>query len=121
MIITIQNSSPDPIYKQIFDQIKKQIICGDLKAGEKLPSIREMAKELSISIITIKRTYTDLENEKLIETVIGKGSFVSDINNELLKEKKFALLQDLIEKIVDEAKKLGISKKEIVEVLDEFY
>jgi GntR family transcriptional regulator len=80
MKIIIKNSSPDPIYKQISDQLRGLMITGELKAGDALPSIRNLAKELRISVITTKRSYEDLEREGFLETVGGKGTFVAHQN-----------------------------------------
>ena len=88
MKIIIANSSPDPIYEQISRQIKAQIISGELGEGEGLPSIRKLAKELQISVITTKRAYEELEKEGFIDTVSGKGCFVAIQNKEFLREKK---------------------------------
>ncbi len=86
MNIIIANSSPDPIYEQICQQIKNSIVKRDLTPGELLPSIRNLARELRISVITTKRAYEELEREGFIETVGGKGTFVSLHNTELLRE-----------------------------------
>ena len=88
MKIIISNASSEPIYQQIVQQIKAQIISGDLKEGDGLPSIRKLAKELHISVITTKRTYEELEKEGFIDVVGGKGTFVAIQNKELLREKK---------------------------------
>ena len=88
MRIIISNSSEDPIYEQIVKQIKNQIINGELTEQESLPSIRKLAGELSISVITTKRAYEELEREGYIDTVGGKGSFVASQNKEFLREKK---------------------------------
>jgi Predicted transcriptional regulators len=88
MNIIISNISRDPIYEQITNQVKDNIVRGNISAGELLPSIRNLAKELKISVITTKRAYEELEREGFIETVPGKGSYVSSQNKELLKEKR---------------------------------
>jgi len=115
--IIIANSSAEPIYEQITRQIKNQILTGVLSAGEALPSIRNLARELQISVITTKRAYDELEREGLIETVGGKGSFVAGQNKEYLHEKRLGLLEGKLARVVDEAKGLGITKKEVVEML----
>ena len=91
MKILILNSSRQPIYEQITDQIKSLILKAELSEGEMLPSIRNLAKELQISVITTKRAYEELEREGFIETVRGKGSFVAAQNEELLREKSLGL------------------------------
>ncbi len=117
MKIIISNSSPDPIYEQIAVQIKNQIISGELNEGEALPSIRKLAQQLQISVITTKRTYEELEKEGFIDTVGGKGCFVAMQNKELLLEKKKKIVEDKLSDAVIEAKMLGISLDELQEML----
>jgi len=117
MKIIISNASSEPIYQQIGKQIKAQIISGDLKEGEGLPSIRKLAKELQISVITTKRTYVELEKEGFIDVVAGKGTFVAIQNKELLKEKKMKSVEDLMSDTIMEAQKLGITFEELQEML----
>jgi len=117
MKIIISNASSEPIYEQIGKQIKTQIISGDLKEGEGLPSIRKLAKELQISVITTKRTYVELEKEGFIDVVAGKGTFVAIQNKELLKEKKMKSVEDLMSDAILEAQKLGITFEELQEML----
>jgi GntR family transcriptional regulator len=121
MKIIISNSSPHPIYEQINNQIKAQIIAGDLKEGDALPSIRRLAKELQISVITTKRAYDELEKEGFIDTVGGKGCFVAMQNKELLKEKKMKTIEEKMSDMVLDAKKLGIRQKELREMLTILY
>jgi len=116
MKIIISNSSPDPIYEQVTRQIKSQIISGELREGESLPSIRRLAQDLQISVITTKRAYEELEKEGFIDTVEGKGSFVAMQNKELLREKKMKI-EDKLSDAVDEAKLLGIGLAELKEML----
>ncbi|PEJ37220.1 GntR family transcriptional regulator [Bacillus pseudomycoides] len=104
MNIIISNSSPDPIYEQISKQLKQLILNGGLKGGDQLPSIRSLAKELQISVITTKRAYEELEKERYIETVAGKGTYVSVQNNELIKEQRLRLLESKAEESVQESK-----------------
>lgn len=117
MKIIISNSSDEPIYEQIARQIKEMIIKGELEEGEALPSIRGLAKDIQISVITTKRAYEELEREGFIETVQGKGSFVAVQNKELLKEKKLKIIEEKLAELVRESKLLGISYKEIEEIL----
>jgi len=121
MRILISNASPDPIYEQVTKQIKNQIISGDLSEGDPLPSIRKLAKELQISVITTKRAYEELENEGFIDTVGGKGCFVAMQNKELLREKKMKTVEERLNDSVNEAKKLGISLNDLQEMLDLLY
>jgi GntR family transcriptional regulator len=121
MKIIISNSSTDPIYEQINKQIKAQIISGDLNEGDALPSIRKLAKELQISVITTKRAYEELEKEGFVDTVGGKGCFVAMQNKELLKEKKMKTIEEKMGDTVKDAKKLGIRLKELREMLSILY
>lgn len=117
MDIIISNASDAPIYEQIREQIVSQIISGELTPGEGLPSIRLLAKELKISVITTKRAYTELERDGFIETVPGKGSFVATINQHLMKEKQLELISENMENIIKLCKRYDISKKELLEIL----
>lgn len=118
MDIIISNSSVEPIYEQIVKQLKKMILTQNLKKGEQLPSIRSLARELQISVITTKRAYEELEREGFIETVGGKGTFVAGHNKEFLKEKKLNMLENVLALAVKDAKILGINKQEFKEMLD---
>lgn len=117
MKIIISNASPNPIYTQIAEQIKNQIISGELKEGDPLPSIRKLAQELQISVITTKRAYEELEKEGFIDTVGGKGTFVAMQNKELLREKKMKIVEDRLSEAVSEAKLLDIHLDELKEML----
>ena len=121
MEIIISNSSGKPIYEQITDQVKSQIMSGQLKAGDALPSMRALAQSLRISLITTKRAYNDLEAEGFIETVAGKGSFVAAQDPELLREANLKLAEDSIRRAVEVAKRGGISKDELTEMIDILY
>jgi GntR family transcriptional regulator len=121
MKIIISNSSPDPIYEQITRQIKAQILSGSLREGESLPSIRKLAQELQISVITTKRAYEELEKEGFVDTVEGKGSFVAMQNKALLREKKMKVVEDKLAQAVDEARLLGITRAELEEMLGLLY
>ncbi|NLV88434.1 MAG: GntR family transcriptional regulator [Tissierellia bacterium] len=117
MKIIISNSSNEPIYEQISRQIKGMIIKGELAEGEALPSIRGLARDLQISVITTKRAYEELEKEGFIETMQGKGSFVAMQNKELMKEKKLKLIEEKLAEVVRESKVLGIKYEEVEEIL----
>ncbi|MBU5255913.1 GntR family transcriptional regulator [Tissierella praeacuta] len=117
MRIIISNSSNESIYEQISNQIKGMIIKGELEEGEALPSIRGLAKDLQISVITTKRAYEELEKEGFIETMQGKGSFVAMQNKELLKEKKLKIIEEKLAEVVQESKLLGLRYIEIEEML----
>ncbi len=121
MKIIISNSSPDPIYEQVTRQVKAQIISGELREGESLPSIRKLAQDLQISVITTKRAYEELEKEGFIDTVEGKGSFVAMQNKELLREKKMKIVEEKMAGAVEEARLLGINRAELEEMLGLLY
>lgn len=119
--IIISNSSQEPIYQQIVRQVKKAIIVGKLKEGEALPSIRNLARDLEISVITSKRAYEELEKEGFIETVGGKGSFVAGANYEFLREKQLNMLEKKLASVVSEAKFLKVSRADLAEMLQVLY
>lgn len=121
MNIIINNSSSISLYEQITNQIRNQIVDGTLKSQEMLPSIRGLAKELKVSIITTKRAYEELEREGYIHTVVGKGTFISNVNSERLKESAMAKMEDDLEKVVLTAKSLGLSLKQCIEILSDIY
>ena len=121
MKIIISNSSPDPIYEQVNRQIRAQIISGELLEGEALPSIRRLAQDLQISVITTKRAYEELEKEGFIDTVEGKGSFVAMQNKELLREKKMKIVVEKLAAAVEQSRLLGITRAELEEMLSLLY
>jgi len=118
MNIVIMNSSSSPIYEQIAEQIKAQIIDGSLDPGEALPSIRNLAKDLHISVITTKRAYDELEQQGFIDTVGGKGTFVADQNRELLREMRMRIVEDHLAAAIDEARKIDVGREEITAMID---
>lgn len=119
--INISNTSTIPLYEQIQTQIKSQILNGNLKSGEGLPSIRNLAKELKVSIITTKRAYEELEKEGFIETVTGKGTFVSKQNTERLKEITLYDIENKLEEIIKQAKAVGVTLEEGIEIFKSIY
>lgn len=121
MDIIISNSSGVPIYEQIEEQIKNQIMTGDLAKGEALPSMRVLAKELKISIITTKRAYEDLEKDGFIYSIMGKGSFVKGINSDIVRENMMFAIQELLETAVDKAIIGKVSYEELQEMLRLLY
>ncbi len=121
MDIIISNSSGKPIYEQIIAQIKNMILSGELKQGQPLPSMRLLAKELRISVITTKRAYEDLERDGFITTIVGKGSFVSETNTELVKEERLRRLEEYLQKAADCAKMSGIKLEELYEIMEMIY
>lgn len=121
MNIIISNSSAVPLYEQIQNQIKSQILNGELCSEQLLPSIRSLAKELKVSIITTKRAYEELEKEGYIITVAGKGSYVCSQSTERLKEAALFEMESKLEEIIQRAKKMGISEEEFVEIIKSIY
>ncbi len=121
MEIIISNSSGTPIYEQIKVQIRDQIVSGSLKGGDALPSMRALAQDLRVSLITTKRAYNDLEEEGFIETVAGKGCFISVQNPEMLREANLRRVEDLLRNAVDVAERTGITREELIEILGILY
>ena len=119
--INISHTSTIPLYEQIQSQIKNQILNGSLKPGEGLPSIRNLAKELKVSIITTLRAYEELEKDGFIETVIGKGTFVSSHNSERLKEITLYEIENKLEEIIKQAKSVGMTLDEGIEIFKSIY
>lgn len=114
--IIISNAKGEPIYEQIYKQMKDMIIAGKLKEGDMLPSIRGLAKDLRISVITTKRAYDELEKDGFINSVAGKGSFVAEKNLELIREENLKKIEEYMERIWDLARVCGISEHEITEM-----
>ena len=119
--ILINSNSPVKLYEQIENSIKNEILNGNIKCGEMLPSIRMLAKELKVSIITTKRAYEELEKEGFIETVVGKGTFVSGASSARLKEAALAEMEGRLEEVIISAKSLGLSLDECIEILKDLY
>lgn len=117
MELIIRNNSGQPIYDQISGQIKAQILSGALSPGDALPSIRGLAKDLKISVITTKRAYDELEAQGLINTVAGKGCFVAEKNLDLIREQKLKELEDHLDAAVELAAQCGVSASELMEML----
>ena len=119
--IIISNSSGKPIYEQIADQVKEQIMAGALAAGDALPSMRLLAKDLRISVITTKRAYEELERDGFLENVPGKGCFVAPQNRELLREAQLRRVEEKLTQAIEEARRGAVSLEELKEMLTELY
>ena len=119
VFIVISPVNPDPLYKQVTDQVKDAIASGTLNPETKLPSIREMSKELKVSIITIKRAYADLEREGYIITRAGMGSFVAEVNKDTLRQERMAEIKADVEKILKRGIKFNISAADIIAIIEE--
>jgi len=118
MKIIISNTSSVPIYEQIKNTIINQIVSSELESDEPLPSIRSLAKEIRISIMTVKKAYDELEKEGYIITRQGKGSFVAPKNIALIKEQKQKEIEEYLSKVIDISNKYDISKQEIVDLIN---
>ena len=121
MNINISNSSGDPIYEQITSQIKNAIMSGELSEGDALPSMRLLAKELRISVITTKRAYEELENDGFIVSIMGKGSFVATKNLSFMREEHLRKVEGLLSQAVDTSKICGLELDDLIDMLTIFY
>jgi GntR family transcriptional regulator len=119
--LVISQTSNQPIYEQIKNQIKKQIIEGSLKAGDSLPSIRVLAKELNVSVITTKRAYEELEKEGFIVTVPARGTFVAEIDKEKISNLGAKEIEEDLQKVVRKAKLLRIELKKLIDMIEKLY
>lgn len=121
MKIVIQPQGTLAIYEQIVNQLKNAIVTGELSAGEALPSIRALAGDLNVSVITTKRAYEDLEKEGLIRSVPGKGFYVCEYNTDYLMEKQLVMLEKRLAEVIGDAKQAGLSAEDIKEMVDALY
>lgn len=118
MKLIIQHSSMTPIYEQLVEQIKGAIIKGELEENDPLPSVRSLAKELKISALTVKKSYDALDQEGMIATVHGKGSFVCGVNPSLKWEEQLKVIQNELEEIVTKARLVGMSDQDLKELME---
>ena len=121
MQIIISNHSREPIYEQIAAQIKKQILTDELKAGQPLPSMRQLAKELGVSVITTKRAYEELEKNGYIYSVVGKGSFIAEQNHQMIRERKMSVIEEQLIAAIENSKQIGIELEELENMLRMLY
>lgn len=119
--LSVSFTSGEPIYAQLKEQLKNQILTGQVKEGELLPSIRNLAQHLKISVITTKRAYDELEQEGLVASVAGKGTFVSGKNKESIRELKYRQIEEKIREIISEGRSIGLKKEELLQLLTIFY
>lgn len=119
--IILSNRSKDPIYAQIKEQIKQSVFNHTLKPGEALPSIRKLAKELQVSVITTKKAYEELEREGFVESVVGKGSFIAGHTEDWVREQQLKRIDETLTEAVKESKLIGLSLSEIKEILELIY
>ena len=116
--IQIRPQGTMAIYEQIVNQLKDAIVKGELKAGEALPSIRGLAMELEVSVITTKRAYEELEKEGLLRSVARKGFYVCEYNTDYLKEKQWMILEKRMTEVLQDCKSAGLTKQDIVEMVE---
>ncbi|MBQ8175666.1 MAG: GntR family transcriptional regulator [Oscillospiraceae bacterium] len=121
MDIILSNSSDEPIYQQIISQIKSHIMSGELAAGDALPSMRALAQQLRISVITTKRAYEELERDGFIENFTGRGCFVKAQNTDFLREESVRQTEELLAKACEKAKVCGLTLEEMKEILELVY
>lgn len=121
MQIIISNSTKEPIYEQITNQIKSLILAGELQEGTALPSIRQLAKDLQISVITTKRAYEELEKAGFIYSIVGKGSFVAEQNLEVIREKKLKVIEEQLIAVITNSREIGLSLDELQQLLKILY
>ncbi|MEK3975335.1 MULTISPECIES: GntR family transcriptional regulator [unclassified Psychrobacillus] len=121
MQIIISNSSKEPIYEQITSQIKSLILAGELQEGAAIPSMRNLAKELQISVITTKRAYEELEKAGFIYSIVGKGSFVAEQNLEVIREKKLKVIEEQLSAVITNSREIGLSFDELQDLLKILY
>ena len=121
MKIVIQSQGTLAMYEQIVNQLKNAIVTGQLQAGEALPSIRGLAGDLNVSVITTKRAYEELEKEGLIRSVVGKGFYVCEYNTDYLKEKQLMMLEKRLGEIITDVKQAGLSREELVEMIEALF
>ena len=121
MDIILSNSSDEPIYQQIISQIKSHIMSGELVAGDALPSMRALAQQLRLSVITTKRAYEELERDGFIENFTGRGCFVKSQNTDFLREESVRQTEELLTKACEKAKLCGLTLEEMKEILELVY
>lgn len=121
MKIIIQPKGTLAIYEQIVNQLKNAIVTGELTANEALPSIRALAGDLQVSVITTKRAYEELEKEGLIRSVAGKGFYVCEYNTDFLREKQLMMLEKRLTEVIQNAKDIGLAKEEVLEMVEALY
>src|SRR5690625_2245010 len=121
MDILISTTSKDPLFQQIKEQIKQHIYNGTLKEGDALPSMRQLAKDLKVSVITTKRAYEDLEKEGYVVSAVGKGTLVAGQQPHILKEWQMREIENELEKLVHSGKQIGLSKDEFIELVKIYY
>lgn len=121
MKIIISNNSKESIYEQITNQIKALILSGELQEGMAIPSMRSLAQELRISVITTKRAYEELEKEGYIYSIVGKGSFVAEQNLDVIREKKLKVIEEQLSAVISNSKEIGLTLHELQQLITILY
>ncbi|WP_101773317.1 GntR family transcriptional regulator [Peptostreptococcus faecalis] len=121
MEIIISSNTSKPIYEQISSQIKTMIMNGELKTGDPIPSMRSLAKTIHVSVITVQRAYEELQRDGLIETTVGRGSFISAQNKDFIQEEQLKKIEEYLSLATETAKTSGIKFEKLVELLTIFY
>lgn len=117
MEVFISNSSKVPIYEQIMEQIQEKILSGELPEGTALPPMRQLAKDLKISLITSKRAYEELEKAGFIYSIVGKGSFVAEQSTDVIREKKLRVIEEQLNIVISNSEEIGLSYEELQDLL----
>ncbi|MCR3758983.1 GntR family transcriptional regulator [Clostridium felsineum] len=120
-MIYIDNKSSSPIYEQVIDQVKEQVIKGILRGGDKLPSVRQMASIITVNPNTISRAYSELERQNIIETIKGKGTYVAANYKPVMEQERLIKLKSAIKKIIIESSYIGVSEEELINIIKENY
>ena len=121
MQIIISNSSKEPIYEQITNQIKSSILTGELQEGAAIPSMRKLAKDLQISVITTKRAYEELEKVGFIYSIVGKGSFIAEQNLDVMRERKLKAIEEQLTAVIINSREIGLSLDELQQLMKILY
>ena len=121
MEIIISSNNSKPIYEQITSQIKAKIMSGELAAGQPIPSMRALAKAIHVSVITVQKAYEDLQRDGFIETIVGRGSFVSALNKDFMQEEQQRKAEEHLQAAADIGRANGISLEKLLELLTLFY
>ncbi|OOL82041.1 GntR family transcriptional regulator [Dolosigranulum pigrum] len=121
MHIVLSKQSSDPIYEQIRLQLKQAILRGELASGEQLPSIRALARELEVSVITTKKAYESLEAEQFVESIAGKGTYVAELNPDAIRTKQIIKIKQDIAQIVESAQVIDLTLPELLEMMEETF
>ena len=119
--INLSKYSKEPLYEQIINEIKRNVLSGDLEPAVRLPSIRQLSKDLEVSVITVKKAYDTLENENYIATIPSKGTYIAELDASIIRSKKLLNIEKEINILVQEAKSIQLSKSDFIKIIDEKY